>query len=299
MAGAFTAVDLSRLPAPTVVEQLDYETILSEMVADLQARDPAFSALVESDPAFKILEVAAFRELLIRQRTNEAALAVMLAFARGADLDQVAGNYNVKRLVIIPANPATIPPTVAVLEDDESLRLRVLLSLEGYTTAGSVGAYTFHALSASGEVKDVGVTSLVPGVVNVAILSRTGGGVPSSGVLATVVAALNAEVVRPLCDTVQVEAADVVPYAITASLDFYPGTGQAQVLAAAQSAAEQYAEEMNKLGRDITLSGIYAALHQPGVQKVNLTAPAADIVNQWNQAPRCTAVTVTVGVIDD
>jgi phage-related baseplate assembly protein len=136
-------------------------------------------------------------------------------------------------------------------------------------------------------------------VVNVAILSRTGDGVPSSEVLATVVAALNAEVVRPLCDTVQVEAADVVPYVITASLDFYPGTGQAQVMAAAQAAAEAYAAEMNKLGRDITLSGIYAALHQPGVQKVNLTAPLADIVNQWNQAPRCTAVTVTAGVIDD
>ena len=79
MAGSFTAVDLSRLVAPTVVETLDFETIFAAMLADLQARDSAFSALVESDPAYKILEVAAYRELLIRQRVNDAGRAVMLA----------------------------------------------------------------------------------------------------------------------------------------------------------------------------------------------------------------------------
>lgn len=68
MAGGFTAVDLSQLPAPSVVETLDFETILQAMLDDLLARDPDFSALVESDPAYKILEVAAYRELLLRQR---------------------------------------------------------------------------------------------------------------------------------------------------------------------------------------------------------------------------------------
>ncbi len=63
---AFTAVDLSQLRAPGVIEDLNFETILQGMLADLQARDPEFSALVESDPAFKILQVAAFRELLLR-----------------------------------------------------------------------------------------------------------------------------------------------------------------------------------------------------------------------------------------
>lgn len=100
MANAFTAVNLSKLPPPVVVEQLDFETIFAEMLADLQSRDPVFTALVESDPAFKILEVAAYRELLIRQRANESAKAVMLAFANDADLDQLGANVGVARLVI-------------------------------------------------------------------------------------------------------------------------------------------------------------------------------------------------------
>lgn len=299
MAGAFTSVDLSQLPPPVVVEQIAFETILAEMLADLQARDPVFNALVESDTAYKILEVAAYRETLIRQRVNEAAKAVMLAFATGADLDQIAANYNVERLVIVPGDPGAIPPTQDVLESDADLRQRVLLSLEGYTTAGSIGAYMFHALSASGDVKDVGVTSLIPGRVNIAVLSRTGDGTAPTETLDAVEAALSDEIVRPLCDTVEVTSADVVDYVITASLDFYPGTGQSEVLAAAQTAAEKYADDMHKLGRDITLSGIYAALHQPGVQKVNLTEPSDDIVIAWNQAPYCTTITITPGVIDE
>ncbi len=297
MAGAFTTVNLSQLQAPDVVETLDYEAILAAMLADLQARDPAFTALVESEPAFKILEVAAYREMLIRQRVNDAAKAVMLAQATGADLDQIAANYNVARLAIDPGDPEAVPPVPPTMESDDDFRSRVLLSLEGYTTAGSVGAYQFHALSSSGDVKDVAVASppLVPGTVNVAILSRTGNGAADAPLVNTVSAALSADTVRPLCDSVVVASAGIVNYAITAVLTIYPGVGQEAVLAAAQAAVAQYTVDMHRIGRDITRSGVFAALHQPGVQNVTLTAPAADIVVAWNQAPWCTATTVTVG----
>ena len=36
--GAFSAVDLSKLPAPQAVEQLDYEAILTGMSQDFQQR---------------------------------------------------------------------------------------------------------------------------------------------------------------------------------------------------------------------------------------------------------------------
>ncbi|MGL6365391.1 baseplate J/gp47 family protein [Aeromonas veronii] len=152
-------------------------------------------------------------------------------------------------------------------------------------------------MSASGDVLDVGVDSLVPGRVNIAVLSRTGSGVPPQATLDAVIAATNAEEVRPLCDTVEVSGADVVNYQITAVLDFFPGVGQRQALDAATASAQAYAAEMHKLGLDITLDGVYAALRSPGVQKVNLSSPAADIPIQWNQAPHCTAINITAGVI--
>lgn len=295
MASAYTKVDLSQLAPPNVVQALDFESIFASMLADLRARDSAFTALVESDPAYKILEVAAYRELLIRQRVNDAAKAVMVAYATGADLDQIAANYDVARLLITPADDTTIPPTAAVYESDDEFRTRIILSLEGYTSAGSRGSYIFHALSASGDCKDVAVESLTPGTVNVAVLSRTGTGAAPSATIAAVVEALNSEVVRPLCDTVVVASAQIVNYSIQASLTVFPGTGQDEVLAAATAAAQAYAAEQHRIGRDITRSGIFAALHQPGVQNVAITSPASDVVNAWNQAPNCTGITVTIG----
>lgn len=301
MAGAFTAVDLSKLPPPDAVEQFDYQTILAEMVADLQARDPAFSALVESDPAYKVLEVCAYRETLIRQRNNEAVFAVMLAYAEGADLDQLAANRYMERLTITPANPNTIPPTPAVMESDADLRRRIQLSFEGFTTAGSRGAYVFHALGADADVLDADAYGPpeTPGVVRVAVLSRTGSGTAGAPLLAKVVETLNAEQTRPLTDDVQVETAQILNYAIDATLTFYPGPDSAVVLQAAQDAVEAYAEANHRLGRDVTLSGIYAALHQEGVQNVTLASPTANVVAAWNEATWCTGITLTAGGFDE
>lgn len=299
MSGSFTAVDLSQLPAPAIVEPLDFETILGAMLLDLQARDMSFTALVESDPAFKILEVAAYRELVLRQRVNEAARGVMLAYALGADLDNLAALLGVVRLTIDPGNPSALPPVPPTLESDADLRRRVQLSIEGFSVAGPSGAYVFYALSADADVLDASATSPAPGDVLVSILSRTGNGAAPAPLIAKVDAVLSAEDVRPLCDSVLVQSATIVNYQITATLRFFAGPDRSVVMAAAQAAVEAYAAAQRRIGRDVTLSGIFAALHQPGVQRVDLVAPANNIVISTTQASFCTAIALTDGGIDD
>ena len=299
MAGAYTTIDLSLLAPPNVVEALDFETILAAMLADLQARDPAYSALVESDPAYKILEVAAFRELLLRQRVNDAAKGVMLSLATGADLDQIGANFGVQRLLITPADDTTIPPTAAVYETDADFRARIQLSPEGYTTAGSEGSYVYHGLSADADVKDCQAVSATPGEVTVYVLARDGNGAASAGLIAAVEAALNADRVRPMTDQVTVLSASIVNYTITAELVIYPGPDPIVVRDAAISAVTAYAEAQRRIGYDVTISGIYAALHQPGVQRVNLTAPTANLTIGEGEASYCTAITVTVAGATD
>lgn len=294
MAGSYTTIDLSQLPAPTVVEALDFETILAEMLADLIARDPTFTALVESDPAYKILEVAAYRELLIRQRVNEAAKAVMLAYAIGTDLDQIGANYNVQRLVLDAGDATAIPPIPPTYESDADFRARIQLALEGITTAGSEGSYVFHGLSADPDVKDIQAVSPTPGNVTVYVLSRTGDGAASAGLITTVTAALNAEDIRPLTDNVTVQTATIVPYTVTAELTMYPGPDAEVVRQAALAAVTAYTDSVRRIGYDVTLSGLYAALHQPGVQKVTLTSPLADVVCGDGQASYASSITVTL-----
>lgn len=297
MASNYTTVDLSQLPLPAVVEVLSFEDVLSEMIADLQARDTSFSALVESDPAYKILEVCAYREVVIRQRVNDAAKAVMLAYAVGGDLDIIGASFDVERLLLVAADNTTIPPTAAVYETDDNFRRRIQLSFEGFTTAGSEGGYVFNALSASGDVKDVSVSSASPGEVDIFVLSNIGNGAASSDLLVAVETALNADSVRPLTDNVIVSSASIINYSITAQLVLYPGPDSSVVLEAAQSAINLFTVNIARLGYDVALSAIYAALQQPGVQQVNLSAPSANISIAANQASYCTGITLTVSTL--
>ncbi|GFQ94785.1 baseplate assembly protein J [Trichonephila clavata] len=82
---------------PNIIEKLSFEEIFSRMKEELVRRDETFSGLVESDPAMKVLEVAAWRELLLRQRINEAVKSNLLKFAMGEDLDNLAEFYGVER----------------------------------------------------------------------------------------------------------------------------------------------------------------------------------------------------------
>ncbi|WP_281545901.1 baseplate J/gp47 family protein [Grimontia sp. SpTr1] len=289
-----SVINLAELPSPNVVEALDYEAILTEMLADLKRRAPAFSATVESDPAYKILEVAAYREMLLRQRVNDAARAVMVAYAKDNDLEHLGALFNVPRRVIQQGDAEASPPVPDINEDDEIYRVRIPLSLEGLSTAGPVGAYQYHSLSASGQVKDVDVQSPSPGEVLVTVLSQDGQGEASLALLGTVSDALNDEDVRPLTDKVTVQGAEVVTYTVHARLTFFEGPDLQVAMAAAEQAVREYITREHRLGRHINRSGLFAALHQPGVKNVQLLSPADDLVVARHQAAWCETLSLEV-----
>lgn len=300
MAG-FTAVDLSQLPAPDIVETLSYEQIfaerLAEYIARAQAAGQTYTALVESDPVFLLLQESSLRELVWRQRVNDAARAVMVAYAVGSDLDQLAAGFGVKRLQLDPGDAAhAIPPT---MESDTDLRRRIILAPEGFSVAGPEGAYIYHALSASGNVLDASATSPAPCEVVVSVLSRIGSGAADAALVAAVDAVLSADNVRPLTDAVTVQSAAILPYTIEATIYTYAGPDATVVLAASRARLDDYVEQSHRIGRDITLSGLYSVLHSPGVQRVELTAPTADIVVDRTQAAYCTGITIISGGVDE
>lgn len=296
---SFSAIDLEKLPAPNIIENLDFETILESMLNDLRTRSPELNINVESDPVYKILEVAAYREVLLRSRINDASRAVMLAYAIDDDLENLAAFFDVERQLVSPGDPTTIPPTLPVFESDSRLRTRTQLSLEGHSTAGPIGSYRFHALAADPRVKDVDIASPSPGEVVVTILSTENMGVPNTELLALVDSLLNDEDVRPLTDHVTVQAASIVSYNVIAELILFSGPDSSVVQKAANDALNNYVNAQHQLGRDITLSGIYAALHQPGVQRVNLTEPISDLVIQPHQAAWPTNINITFGGRDN
>lgn len=277
-------VDMSQLPPPNVIEPLSFEQIFQELLADFRERKPEYTALVESDPVIIALECAAYREILIRQRINEAAKASMIAYAVGEDLDNLAAFYGLVRQED---------------ETDDRLRYRTQLALEGLTTAGAEKAYLFHTLSADSRVKSASVQSPTPGEVVISIMSYEEDGQADEELIDIVDKYVSSEDKRPLTDKVTVQSAQLVGYKIKATVHLYFGPSATVTEQESRDALAKYVEKHATIGNLVARSGIFDALHTEGVQKVELTEPAKDVVTTKSQAPVCTEIDIEYVIAND
>lgn len=271
------APELAGLPTPQVLETLRFETVFDALLRDFQVRYPQYSALLASDPAIKLIEVAAYRELLLRSRINEAARANLLAFAVGNDLEHLGAFYGVSRLP---------------QEQDEPLRRRIRARIMGFANAGGAAHYRYWALSASPEVADVAVDSPGPGRVRISVLPTGHSDTVPEALLETVRATVLRDDVRVLTDTVEVVPVSLVPVTVSAQIWLYPDTP----LAVFEGLAPRLIRELAQaavLGWDLTQSWLIGQLQQPGVHKVALSEPATDIRIHSTQAVRLTDVQLT------
>ncbi|MQG94497.1 baseplate J/gp47 family protein [Pseudomonas sp. MN1F] len=291
-----STIDLSQLPAPQVLEDLDYEQLYQDDLTAFRAlMGDNWSANLESDPVTKLLEVGAYRKLLNRSRINDAAKALMLAYAKGSDLDQLAANVSLSRLVVQAEDLAAVPPVAKVMEVDDALRERVQLVYEGLTTAGPRNSYILHARNASGLVADATAESPTPAVVHVTVLALEGNGTASAELLATVGDYLNDDDVRPVADRVVVQSAEILPYQINAKL-YMASTGPESegVLALCNARLAEWINPRRRLGVEVARSAVDAQLHIDGVSRVEL-AGWSDIRPSKSQAAWCEGFTVVRG----
>ncbi|WP_334070409.1 baseplate J/gp47 family protein [Burkholderia cepacia] len=297
-----TPIDLSQLPAPDIVDELDYETILAEKKARLislypkeQQDEIAATLELESEPMVKLLQEGAYEKMLLLALMNEKARGILLAYAKRSTLEHLGALFDVDRLLISPGDPDQgIDP---VYEDDDSLRERIQLAPRGFSVAGPDDAYVFHARAADGRVKAATAYSPSPCVMIVTVLSREGDGTASQELIEIVRKALEKK--RPQADRVIVQSAKIVPYAIRATLRFFNGPDRAVALAEAKKKTLQFAESMHRPGSEVTKDGLYASMRVAGVQKVLLDTPAEGVPIAIDQAPYCTGIELTDGGVAD
>lgn len=276
----FDAIDLARLPAPDVLQVVDFEAELSVLLDAFRTRYPEFSAALESEPVLKLAEAVCYRTTLKVAGFNDGARSLLLAHASGTTLEHIAAAMGTAR---------------QDGESDDSLRARAQLAWEALSTAGPEGAYVYHALSADPRVRDVSVTSPVPGTVTVTLLAAEGDGSAPADLVAAVQAYLSAEERRPLTDTVIVQSAEVLPYAVAAVLTIADGPDPEVVRATAADRLAETVADAHRLGGTVAQAVLYAALVVEGVVDVDLVSPTEAIAAEAHQAPWCTSASVTVG----
>ena len=305
-------IDLSKVPVPDIIQPLSFEqrfATLKQLLIDI---DPSYEAVValESDPITKLLQVFAYREMHLVAQINDATRGNILASSTGNNLIALGSRYDLAPLVIQGGNPTAVPPIPEILEDEQSFRRRVQMAFDGLNTAGSIDGYIFFALGADGRLADAKAVSPEPCEMVVTILSIEGNGTVSNELLIKVrdVFGMSADglsksntpsKVRPQGDRVTIQGSGIVNYSVQAVLQLLPGPDAQVVLAAANQALALYQKEQRRLGGDITRSGIFKALHQSGVNNVNLISPSADVTVLDHQAAYCTSVNISIGGIGE
>ncbi|GAA4667111.1 hypothetical protein GCM10023262_15540 [Bartonella pachyuromydis] len=129
---------MKNLTNPEIISELSFEEIRAANIEHLKELLPSYIFL-ESDPALKIIEAFSYRELLLRQRINEAARNNILDFAKEEALDALGDWHGVKRMDG---------------ESDERYRERIRLYTRSGKGSGTEPYYKFVALSSNSRVKD-------------------------------------------------------------------------------------------------------------------------------------------------
>ena len=304
-----STVDFSQLPEPTLIQELDYESIFNERKEKFIALYPVaeqnqWRTILnrESDPVVKVLQENAYLELLYRNKCNADARSLLLAYAEGPDLDHLAlTEYGLMRLIVTPADNSVVPPSPAIYESDDRLKERCLLQYDGMNTAGSSNAYKFFTLTADGRVDGVKVHSDTdkPYLLDI-IISQVDSqnGEATQELIDIVQAALDPEHVRPVCDRPIVKSSIAKPYQITARLFVGKNAEDSLLLEAANIRIQNYIQKARKNGQSIRLSALYAALHVDGINRVVIDAPSADIEIDVSHHPHCTATSIKIGGVE-
>ena len=164
-------------------------------------------------------------------------------------------------------------------ESDESLRERIRLAPESFSTAGCVDGYIYWAKSAHVNVGDVTVVSPSAGCVDIYIL-KADGTIPTSDDdtwLSEVKSKVSAKDKRPLTDRVDVKKPESINYAI--SFNYYISeddeANEADIRASVRDAVREYVKwQGGKIGRDINPDKLRSFVLSAGASRVVMTSPS-------------------------
>lgn len=220
------------------------------------------------------------------------------AFANGLVPGQINQMINPVPYIARTAN-VTASLLGSDIEGDERYRSRIQAAPEAFSCAGPAGAYRHYTLASHPDIADVSIYSPEPGTVDVRPVLKNGE-LPTEEILEAVSKALNAENVRPLTDTVTVQAPELVYYntSLTWYLDHENEFQLATVTRKVAEAVENYRLwQRVKPGRDILPIKLTSLLYAAGVKRLELAAPQFQKLESW-QLARERSISVTFGGVE-
>ena len=268
-------LDPESLPYFKVLEAISTEDILLERMKRLKEvwneHDPPIGAAydvekLEFDPIKINQQASTYFELMLRDRVNQAARAVTLAYATEGDLDAIASRY--------PGGVPRLPD-----EDDEHYRRRIWLSPATLTPHGVEEAYVFWALTADSSLKDATATTTEgTGQVYITILPSGNNPRPTTEQLLGVRAYIHDHARKGLTDIVSVLSPRIVFTRYVVDVWIYPGPDAGLIMRTLTENLQKLVDDQYWLGFDHTRMAIATVCgNVTGVQNVHIIEPARSL----------------------
>lgn len=269
-------INVDNLSKPDALIMPTYDELLAQNVAVFQSLHPDWEPHA-SDENMMLLEAFAYRELHLHRDFNNRVNSLLLLYSKGSALDAKGGDRNLERLEG---------------ESDEAFLERILMSWDGYSTAGALGAYEYHARSVSSLIENVQAFSPKKGVIHVAIATyakdEDGRLISLESLVPKVIETLSDKKKRPVCDEFKVFVAKANETTIDADVIVYNEDYLASIFNLIKS---NFAVNL-KTGKTLVYSKIIKYLEVEGVHKATPTNHNYDIECADGEIIRITSVNI-------
>ena len=244
------------IPLSNLLEPVDLDVILRERVDALKALLPAWSGSPDS-PAYKIQEMGAMREFLLRQLVNQTVRNSFPPYATKSHLTILAAGRNIAR---------------EDLDDDE-----LLLTLINKINNNPGTEYGLNALARSSSVTVADATIEFSADKRTSTVYALGPGQRDLTVDEQAILLLWMNRSDHTILDVTAVIGDVVrtPLVINATLNYYPDLISEDILLAfARTAVYEWIDENSLLGNTIYQDAIRGPLRVGGVGFIDIASPA-------------------------
>lgn len=282
-------IELDQLPAMEVLEKLNSENVITARMNEFKAlweqHDPPAGAQydvgnLEFDPIRINQEANTYFELLLRDRVNQAAKSVTLAFATGGDLDAIGSRY-----------PGGLPRLDG--ESDDHYRMRIWLSPNTLSPHGTYDSYVFWAMTAAPQLRDstavarrgtpyITITIMADGTP--VTVNDAGNGVtafpnpvPPLTTVDGVRLYVDSKSRKALTDVVAVRTPKLVHVNYKIDYWLFPSWDKDLIEPELYRGMAELIERQRWLGYSHTRDSVDAAIKKSGVYKIHVTEPAQDV----------------------
>jgi phage-related baseplate assembly protein len=277
---------------------------------------------LEFDPIRINQECCTLFELMERDRVNQAARDVTLAFGWGGNLDGIASRYpgGVPRLPVVP-QPRPFEQFPQDWESDDRYRQRIWLAPNLLSPHGTAEAYEFFALTADATMHDARATSdegtgrayialdasqqIAPtwkrssDTVNGRLLStRTGplmtDPTPTLQQIIDVRTYVLSEARRGMTDVIITSGPKITHVNYKMRVWLYPNVSADIAFSALESSIASLIEKQRWIGFDHSRMVIDAALAQQGVHHATIDEPFKDVTVGYRGIVKVDMVNITL-----